>query len=155
MWINLGVIYSRAGQTEASAQSYHQALALNPDAGSAMNNLLVLHSRQGDLQQVSHWEQEAAAHRRRNPYYYVSLGEAAALEGEFEAAVAYYQTAIDRKDTDPEIYFSIARLYLQMEQPQQSIEYAEKAIEHAVMRQQRREYEAFLRRLTDPAVALL
>lgn len=155
LWINLGVVYSRAGQLAAAAQSYHQALALNPDAGSAMNNLLVLYSRAGDAGQASYWEQEVAAHRQRNPYYYVSLGEAAARNGELQEAVAHYQSAIARKESDPEFYFSIARLYLQLQQPGLSIEYTEKAIEHAVMMQQRREYEAFLSQLTDPSLALL
>ncbi|WP_279246707.1 tetratricopeptide repeat protein [Candidatus Litorirhabdus singularis] len=155
LWINLGVVYSRSGQISASAQSYHQALALNPDAGSAMNNLLVLHSRAGDTRQADYWEQAVADHQQRNPYYYVSLGEAAALNGELDEALVHYQEAIARKDSDPEFYFSIARLYLELQQPQLSIEYAEKAIEHAVLMQQRREYEAFLSQLTDATLAAL
>lgn len=155
LWINLGVVYSRSGQVAAAVKNYHQALALNPDAGSAMNNLLVLYSRTGDTRQMNYWKQEVASHRQRNPYYYVSLGEAAARNGELQEAVAHYQSAIARKESDPEFYFSIARLYLQLQKPGLSIEYTEKAIEHAVMMQQRREYEAFLSQLTDPSVALL
>ncbi|MCZ6830938.1 MAG: hypothetical protein O7F73_15390, partial [Gammaproteobacteria bacterium] len=69
LWVNLGVIYNRAGQAEAAERSYLTAIELNPNSRSAMNNLMVLHTRNGKPERAAFWEQQVAEHRQRNPYY--------------------------------------------------------------------------------------
>jgi len=155
LWVNLGTIYSRAGQPEAAQRSYLTAIELNPDSRSAMNNLVVLHSRQGNVERAALWEQQVSRHRERNPYYYVYLGEQAELAGDFQAAIGHYRAAIQRKDSDAEFYFRLGKLYVSLEQPRRGVEYVRQAIERARLVGEREEYQAFLDRIQGRSVAQL
>ena len=155
LWVNLGVIYNRAGQADAAERSYLTAIEINPDSHSAMNNLMVLHNHLGNVERAAFWEQQVTQHRKRNPYYYVYLGEQAEKAGEFEAAIAHYRAAIQRKDSDAEFYFRLGKLYFALEQPGRSIHYVKKAIERSQMAGEREEYQAFLDRIEGRSVAQL
>jgi Flp pilus assembly protein TadD len=155
LWVNLGVVYSRAGQAEAARHSYLAAIGLNADSRSAMNNLVVLHTREGEPERAAFWERQVVEHRQRNPYYYIYLGEEAEKAGDFKAAIAHYKSAIKRKSSDAEFYFRLGKLYFALEQPGRSIYYLEKAIERSSVVGEREEYQAFLERIEAPSLAQL
>jgi len=155
LWVNLGAIYRRAGQDLAAEQSYLRALDLNSASASAMNNLYVLYSAQGDRERASHWEKEVSRHRRRNPFYYMNLGTKAERAGELEVALQHYLHAIELHEEDSDFYFRVAKLYLEMQQPEESMRYLRMAIDRSRLVREREEYEVFLRRLSSNSVAAL
>jgi Flp pilus assembly protein TadD len=155
LWVNLGAIYRQNGQDDAAEMSYLTALQLNSNSRSAMNNLAVLYRSMGDTQRSQYWRERVAAHRQRNPYYHVYLGELAEAEGKPEQAIAHYREAIALKDSDAEFYYRLAKLYFSLQQHPESIRYVREAIERSRLVGEREEYEAFLRQLSAPSVAQL
>jgi Flp pilus assembly protein TadD len=155
LWINLGAIYSNAGNDSASEQAYRTALALNPHSPSAMNNLMILSERHGDTQMADYWESQITGHRQRNPYYHAYLGEQAQERGEFQQARRHFQAAIKRKQDDADLYYRLGKVYLDLDEPAQAIEYLQLAVDTARLVTQREEYQALLDQLVGQSVASL
>ena len=155
LWVNLGTIFRRAGQDEDAELSYQNALALNEDSGSAMNNLSVLYHAQGREQESEYWGDKVRSHRHRNPYYQIYLGEQAELDGDPETAIDHYLKAISIKRTDAEFYFRLAKVYHGMADPETSRHYLLLAIENARLVGERELYEAYMAKLPIPSVASL
>ena len=155
LWVNLGAIYRQAGQNDAAEKSYETALHLNPDSRSAMNNLAVLYRSMGDYQRSQQWDSQLAAHRQRNPYYHIYLGELAEQAGKPKQAIGHYRKAIALKDSDAEFYYRLAKLYFSLQQRPESIRYVREAIERSRLVGEREEYQNFLRQLSVPSVAQL
>jgi Flp pilus assembly protein TadD len=154
LWVNLGAIYRRAQQSAAAEESYVTALRLKPESSSAMNNLAVLYQADGRTEEARYWEEQVASYRRRNPYYHSFLGLEAARDGDYEGATRHYLEAISLKDEDADFYYQLGRLYYQLQQPDNSIRYLEKAIERARLRADRDTYRAFLAQVTEQRLAL-
>jgi tetratricopeptide (TPR) repeat protein len=152
LWINLGIIYRQAGQNAAAEAAYRTAPAINPDSRTAMNNMAALYNTIGETDKARAWEARVLERRERNPYYHYYLGERAEASGDLASALAHYTEAIALKDSEAEFYFRVARLYLAMQQHEQSRRYIVQAIDHARLVAERREYEAFLDKLDDGAV---
>jgi Flp pilus assembly protein TadD len=155
LWVNLGAIYRQAGQTDAAEKSYLTALQLNPGSRSAMNNLAVLYRSMGDDQRADQWALRVAAHRQRNPYYHIYLGQLAEQAGKPQQALAHYREAISLKDSDAEFYYRLAKVYFSLHQRPESIRYVREAIERSRLVGEREEYRNFLRQLSPPSVAVL
>ncbi len=153
LWINLGAIYSRAGNDGASEQAYRSALTLNPASPSAMNNLMVLHERRGETELADHWESQITHHRKRNPYYHAYLGELAQEKGEFQQARRHFQAAIKRKQDDAELYFLLGKVYLDLDLLEQAIESLQLAVDTARLVSRRTAYQALLDQLIGQSVA--
>jgi tetratricopeptide (TPR) repeat protein len=153
LWVNLGAIFRRAGQEASAERSYMTALGLNPLNPSAMNNLGFLYHEQGQWVQARLWEERVVDHRQKNPYYHMYLGAEAELAGEPELALVHYQSAIAIKDTDAEFYYRLAKLYLSLQQPGESVRYAQRAVELSQLVGDREEYLAFLRGVAEPALS--
>ncbi len=147
LWVNLGAIYRGAGQDEAAEAMYRRALALNPDSPTAMNNLAVLYESRGQLEESRRWEARVRARRNSNPFYHYYLGELAEAQGNHERALSHYLDAIGLQADEAEFYFRVARLYLSMQRPQESHSYAEKAVLHARLVGERKQYQQFLDQL--------
>jgi len=153
LWVNLGAIYRLGGQPESARRSYEVALLLNPESGSAMNNLAVLYQAAGNLVASREWQSRAEAYRLRNPYYHINLGEQAESAGDIEAAIEHYKTAVSLKRWDAEFYFRLARVYHALQQQAESVRYARLAIEHSRLVGEREQYESFLRQISTPTLA--
>ncbi len=153
LWVNLGAIYRGAEQDISAEHSYMTALKLNPRNSSAMNNLGVMYNDQGQLELAARWAERVVDYRDKNPYYHMFKGAEAELAGEPEQALEHFQRAIALKDTDAEFYYRLARLYLTMHRPQESLRYTQLAIKHSRLMGEREEYQLFLRTITDSAVA--
>lgn len=153
LWVNVGAIYRKAGQSEAARQSYFTALAINPDSRSAMNNLAVTFDAEDDVEAANYWIDQIADHRRNNPYHHIWLGEQDLEQGDIHGAIEHYKQAIELKDNDSEFYFRLARVYRDLNDYGRSIEYAERAIEYSRLVTERARYQAFLQGLFEPAVA--
>jgi Flp pilus assembly protein TadD len=147
LWVNLGAIYRVAGQDAAAEAMYRQALELNPDSPSAMNNLAVLYFDRGELEESRRWEERVRKRRQTNPFYHYYLGELAEAAGDHEQALEHYLDAIDLQEDEAEFYFRVARLFLTMERVEQSRSFAEKAVMHSRLVGERKTYQLFLEQL--------
>lgn len=147
LWVNLGAIYRMAGQDAAAEAMYRQALELNPDSPSAMNNLAVLYFDRGELEESRRWEERVRKRRETNPFYHYYLGELAEAAGDQEQALEHFLDAIDLQEDEAEFYFRVARLFLAMERVEQSRSFAEKAVMHSRLVGERKTYQLFLEQL--------
>ncbi len=153
LWVNLGAIYRQSGQDAVAENLYQTALSINPYSRTAMNNLAVLYSVQGDEQRAQYWADRVQQRRQQNPFYHYSLGEMAEADGNLESALAHYRRAIALRDSESEFYFRVARLYAELDDFGQSRDFAEKAIQRAKLVVEREQYRAFLRQLSAETLA--
>ncbi len=152
LWVNLGAIYRGVGQDTAAEAMYRNALALNPDSPTAMNNLAVLYYDRGEIEESRRWEARVRKRRESNPFYHYYLGELAEAAGDQEQALSHYLDAIDLQETEAEFYFRVARLFLDMQRYEQSRSFAEKAVLHSRLVGERKTYQLFLEQLQRRAV---
>lgn len=153
LWVNLGAIFSRSGQLGAAEQAYMQALELNPESDSAMNNLVILYAEMGDQLRAEQWAQKIERYRQINPYYHALLGEQAVAEGDLPAALEHYQAAVRLKDADAELYFQLGKLYVDLNQLTEGVRYLRLAVEHSTLISERKSYQSFLDRVSADYVA--
>ncbi len=110
-WNNLGVLYSRVGQTGLAIESYRTAVSVDADAQSAKSNLARTYRANNQIQLAEALEREVATYRERNPYYHASLAEQALIDGELDRALALYQDALDRKHNEQHFYHKLAIIF--------------------------------------------
>jgi len=110
LWSNLGVVYSRNGQSEDARQAYLKALTIDPGHAVAASNLFLLYEREGDLDAARKLQARVDRHRRKNPYYLYSLSAQAAEQGHYEESTAMLQKAIKINATEYRFHYELARL---------------------------------------------
>jgi Flp pilus assembly protein TadD len=98
----------RDGRNKHAEELLLQALALDPDAGLAHNNLGVVYLRQGRLYQAA-WQFERAAKLTGRPQPLNNLGLIMERTGQLDKAVAYYQQARKVASSDPGILGNLCR----------------------------------------------
>ena len=155
LWVNLGAVYSRAGNQGASAAAYRTALQINPASAQAMNNLMVLHLRRGEKKLAQYWARQIKQYRARNPYFHAALGEQAETDGDLRQAVRHYEAAIHRKKDDPELYYRLGRLHGELQHPDQAVKYLQQAVDKASLVSRRETYQALLKQYSATSVASL
>jgi tetratricopeptide (TPR) repeat protein len=119
-WINLGILYRLTGYYTAAEKAYQYALVLSPDSLTAWENLAYLYAytkRDGEaksiLARVRHL-------RDNNAYYHLNLGEAQLEQHNWEQALGHFRKALSLDKNQHEVYFGLARAYLQIGKLQQS-----------------------------------
>jgi Flp pilus assembly protein TadD len=151
LWVNLGVIYRRAGQYAAAESAYNQALALDEYERSAMNNLMVLYETQGREKDRAYWQARVARYRDSNPYYHAWLGDQAALERDWRVALEHYREAASLAPQEPSLLFSLGLAYRELGELQAALHYVGEARRHASLMSEQRafrvEYESINQRL--------
>ena len=155
LWVNLGAVYSRAGNQGASAAAYRTALQINPASAQAMNNLMVLHLRRGEKELAHYWARQIKQYRTRNPYFHAALGEQAETDGNLQQAVRHYEAAIQRKKDDPELYYRLGRLHGELQHPDQAVKYLQLAVDKASLVSRRETYQALLKQYSATTLASL
>ena len=130
-WSNLGVAYKHAGRIKESEQAYLSALEFNKREYTAMNNLARLYKDMGRNREARHLLRKVEDFRDRNPYYHFKMGEQAYIEGEYREAIRSFKKAIQRKATDHEFYFALARTYAKLGDQGKVAYYIKKAKEFA------------------------
>lgn len=111
LWVNLGAIYRSAGQLQAAEDSYFRALQLAPGDRSAMNNLVVLYAQLGREEERAYWVERVERHREANPFYHAWLGDSAAEEGDWDAALAHYGRALKLRPRDSRLLYAAGLIH--------------------------------------------
>jgi len=134
LWVNLGAIYRYSGQHREAERSYQQALDLDVTEYSAMTNLAVLYGLEGREKEREYWLDRVDSHRRSNPYYHAWLGDEAASQGDWQAALKHYNRAISLLPGDSSLLYSRAVIYYRLHDLDAAAANIEKAIELAQLR---------------------
>ncbi len=131
LWVNLGAIYRYSGQHEEAERSYLQALALDFTEYSAMTNLAVLYGLQGRQEEREYWLAKVDRHRQSNPYYHSWQGDAAAAEGDWQAALGHYNRAVELLPHDSRLLFSRGLIYYRLNRLDDAVVDIRQAIDSA------------------------
>jgi Flp pilus assembly protein TadD len=133
LWVNLGAIYRMTGQHREAESSYLYALQLDPWDRSAMNNLVVLYQIEGRDEDRDYWEVRVAHYRDGNPYYHAWLGDRAAKEGDWVAALQHYEEAVERLPDDSQLLYTTGLIHYRLDQLQEASTYIKRAIATATL----------------------
>lgn len=104
MQVTIGEIYAGAGRYDDAIAQYDEAIKLRPDNASAFNSRCWARALRGrDLDRASTDCDQAIQFQKTNPDFLDSRGMVAYRQGQFEAAVKYYDTAVIyyAKQTEP------------------------------------------------------
>ncbi len=111
-WVNLGLLYRRAGEYRHAEAAYQEALTLSPNNLAGWENLATLYRHEGRDDDAATISARVDRERSNNPYYHFILGEQAFDAGDHEAALAHYQKALSLDRSKHEIYFGLAKASL-------------------------------------------
>ncbi|MEJ2602889.1 MAG: transglutaminase domain-containing protein [Gammaproteobacteria bacterium] len=109
-WSNLALVYQRVGDDASAEAMLRYAIHLAHDNTSAINNLAVLLVRQGRDQEADEWLTRVSSVRERNPYYHYALARRAEREGDFRAALAHIERALELKEDESRFALKAAEL---------------------------------------------
>lgn len=112
LWVNVGVVLARNRQGRHAEQAYRNALVLDPENLSALNNLALLFERRGDVLGSRRLLARVEAHRRRNPYYLFWRGDQHLQSGALDEALDSFTAAVQILPAEAEFHFALARTYL-------------------------------------------
>lgn len=113
-WVNLGLLYRMDGYLPLAEQSYQQALALNADDTSALENLAYVYSLSDRKQKAKDIRYALNRKRQSNPNYHFILGEQAYHKDQWQQAIDHYRTAIKLGRQTHEFYFAMAKAYYKL-----------------------------------------
>jgi len=122
LWSNLGLVYRHNQQHQAAIQAYQIAINLNPQAHSAMNNLLALYQQEGKREEAKVYAKRMAQYKQQNPYYHAQRGHGELRSGDYRAAVKSFKRAIRIKNNEVDFYFELATALKRQGKLEQSFE---------------------------------
>ncbi|WP_199245544.1 tetratricopeptide repeat protein [[Phormidium] sp. ETS-05] len=112
---NLGSALYRLLQMEAAAECYQKAISLNPNLAGVWLNLGNLWRQQGQINQaLDCWEQAITLNPQiGGPQLHIKMGNLLLARGDYPAATASYQQAVDLDPNSTAAYSNLgsARLY--------------------------------------------
>ncbi|PCJ27979.1 MAG: hypothetical protein COA96_02105 [SAR86 cluster bacterium] len=113
-WNNLGVLYSKVGQTVLSIAAYERAIAIDERMYSAKSNLATAYRSQGEIGLAQELERQVEDYRNQNPYYHSALADASMAEGNYGLAINQLQAAVSKKQNEHYFYHQLAIAHQQL-----------------------------------------
>lgn len=114
LWVNVGVLYRHAEREDIAEEAWLRALELDSRERSAMNNLVLLYSRQGRDSERQRWEYALRQHRDSSPWYHASLAQHAGAQENWTAALVHYQRALKLLPDDSQLLKEAALVELRL-----------------------------------------
>ena len=121
-WNNSGVLAQRQGRTQDAERDFLQALARNRAHTSALANIVSHYQRHGNRQQADKWRRHAETMQRSDPLQQFLLGRDAEQRGDLHDAARRYQRAIRLDRRQHLFHAALARVWLQLGEPQRAQE---------------------------------
>lgn len=126
-WTNLGLTYRLSGSLEYAEQTYDQALYVDSDNITALENLAHLYNITQRDDEAESILQRIARKRLANPQYHFMLGENEFDNENWKSAISHYRHAIKLNRDKHEFYFGLAKSYYQLGDITNSQKYIRKA----------------------------
>jgi len=126
-WVNLGIIYRRGGYLPLAEQSYQQALVINDDDTTAMENLAYVYELSERGVKAQQIRNILKRKRLSNPNYHFILGEQAYFRDDWHQAIGHYRAAIRLDKRKHEFYFAVSKAYYQLGDINRSQDYLKRA----------------------------
>jgi len=146
---NFGVLYSRIGEQEYAEKIYQQALELDEDDYTILENLAYTYKMTGREQDAEQISQRVDRLRQGNPYYHFMLGEVAYEKQQWQQAIDHFKQSVRLNKNQHEFYFSIARSYYKLGDVEQAKLYLVRAKKHTQDDNSEHLYQSKIDRLTD------
>lgn len=131
VWGNLGLLYKKIGMFTYSEQAYLASVNYNLKNYNAWNNLAILLSNQGRMDEVRKIESYILKARLANPYYHGLLGDEAFYQGDYLTSIRHYKRAKKMMPKEHEFYFGLARSFYKLGDVKTSEYYLNKARKNA------------------------
>ena len=129
LWVNLGVLYRRAGNIEFAEKAYFTALDMDGKNQAALNNLAHLYKETGDHVRADYFLSLVKSYQNMNPYFHYVNAEKALKMENFDEAMLHIDDAIDKKSDDPRFYRFKSKIYKLLGQEDKAIKTMEIADE--------------------------
>ena len=113
-WVNLGILYRRAGYIEMAKASYERAIQADEENLTAWENLAYVHYLTGNETLSREIFERVERKRQDNPFYHFILGEQALEQGDFDGALAFFQKAHRLDGEKHEILFGLSKAYYEL-----------------------------------------
>ncbi len=110
--ITIGVLKQEAGDSEGAAFAYEKALALDPSAGIAANNLAWLLADGGQIDEALQWARTAEATLGATPEVLDTLGWVHHLAGRHDDAIRSLEAARGKAPGNPTYHYHLGSAYL-------------------------------------------
>jgi tetratricopeptide (TPR) repeat protein len=146
--VNLGLLYRLTGHFDQAEASYNYVLERNPNNLTAWENLAYLYLVTERVELAQKILADVEGKRANNPYYYVSLGEHELELGNYLTALSHFKKALTLDKKRHEIYFGLARVYLQLGEKDMAQHYLELAKDFSSNQQDELRYQSKLDFLT-------
>lgn len=143
----LAVLYRRQGRLDLAEQVLAQVLALEPDNGVALANMIVVMKEAQRPQEVASLEARLRAVQPVPPFHYFDAGVVALREGDYAGADAHFARELARSASNHELHFLIALAKLGLGDRQRAAQHLTLAAETSPTPGQQRLYEAKLGKL--------
>jgi Flp pilus assembly protein TadD len=108
-WVNLGVALVHLDRIDEAFAAYRTALDVDPEDGSALNNLSALFARLGRAEEARQ-ALRAAAERTESPFTLIAVADAEIISGRLDSAARYLRRAKRWHSKVPEVHEALARL---------------------------------------------
>ena len=117
------------GQLEAAAQSFLQAIQIEPGMPKVLTQLGSIRLRQKRFPEASHWFGRAVAAEGFSSEFYLQSGRKLYQADRLVEAIPYFHKAIAAQPNDEILYFHLTELYFSGEMFTEAIEVCTKALE--------------------------
>jgi len=148
---NLGYLYRLNGLFEMAERTYLLAIEVDENNLTAWQNLAFLYRHTNQSDKAASILARIERKRSSNPFYHLSLGDAAFERQDWQAALAYYRKALSLDRNLHEVFFALAKTYYELGEIKRSEHFLILAKQNSRSQDEQRIYVgkiAFLRRQT-------
>lgn len=146
-WVNLGILYRRAGYSALAKLAYERAIEVDRENLTAWENLAFLYEQDGEHEQARNIMSRVERQRQDNPFYHFILGEQAFDAGEVDEALTFYRSAYRLDSSRHEVLFGLSKAYYELGDISRSVKYLELAKKRAPNPQDENRYQGKLSKL--------
>uniref|UniRef100_A0A486XIT4 TPR domain protein n=1 Tax=Rheinheimera sp. BAL341 TaxID=1708203 RepID=A0A486XIT4_9GAMM len=140
-WSNLAILYRHIGHYETAEMAYNYSLQLDPTSLNTLANLAFLYQHTGKTEQARLLQQQVDGKRRRNPYYFVMLGDEALRAGVYSVARSKYLQAVRLDNKTHEAYFGLAQIHFAQNENDEAAYYLRKAKRNTPSESEQKRYQ--------------
>lgn len=116
-WNNIGSTFNLLGDKRLAEYSYRQSFANDNRNATAINNLAKFYRRNGDMRLAREYELAIERFNNQNPYFHYARGNVAMASDDLAQARLSFRRALKLKGEEPDFYFALARVYLELGDP--------------------------------------